>query len=275
MNELVAVPDESDTIHCCTCGLPVTTREIHRLEGEPCCRQCLSGFALAVRQALERPAFSGSLIPWLRREELGVVRAFVQTVGAGLSHPTLFFARLPAVSQPWAPLLFAVLCTVLFYFPGLFINYTFILPTVLQELESQQIPNSMGPALNQMAHRVADLTVINWMMFLVEFVVIHVIFASWIQQVLVSLAGGRRGFDVTLQVRCYSLVGMSFHLIPVVGLFIGQIYCIAINALGLRQVHGISWASAVAAILPLLILWWLPLAFLFRMFTLGAATGAG
>ena len=267
MDESTTVLGESDVIRCCTCGLPITAREIPRLEGEPCCQRCLAGFALAVRQALESPTLSSSLIPWLRREELGVVRAFVQTVGDGLSHPTRFFARLPTVSRPWAPLLFAVVCTLVFYFPGLFINRTFVLPTVLQALnqalESQQIPGWFKPILDWLA---VELTFTDWMMLMVQFIIMQVVFASWIQQVFVYLAGSRRGYEVTLQVRCYSLVGMSFLLIPLVGYIISLIYWIAINALGLREVHGIpGWASVLAAISPLLV---------FSVIALGAGAGA-
>jgi hypothetical protein len=283
MNEHTAATEEPTVIRCCTCGLPITTRETPRLEGEPCCLRCLSGFAAAVRQASEAGLPSTSLIPWLRCKELGVVRAFVQTVRDGLSHPTRFFARLPAVSQPWAPLLFAVACTLVFYFPGLFINYTLISPAILQQLqqteENQQVPAYLSPIFDQLALQMSDQSATRWMrliLYLLQFIVMEVLFASWIQQIFVYLAGSRQGFEATLQVRCYSLVGMSFLLIPVVGWIIGQVYWIAINALGLRQVHRISgWMSALAAISPLLVLWLLPLVFWFRMIALGPGTGAG
>lgn len=266
MNEFASVSEESSAVRCCTCSLPITTREIPRLEGEPCCQRCLSGFAAAVRRSLEGPALPASLIPWLRRRELGVVRAFVQTVSDGLSHPTMFFGRLPSVSQPWAPLLFAVVCTLVFYFPGVFINQTFF-QEMRQAHDMQQIPSSLRPVFDQLVRQFSNQSLTHWMMLMLQFIMVNVIFASWIQQVLVYLAGSRRGFEVTLQVRCYSLVGMTFFLIPVIGLLIGQIYWIAINALGLREVHGISgWVSVLVAVSPLFVFW---------MVALGVGAGSG
>lgn len=250
--------ESQEPVRCVTCGLPITTPEIPRLEGEPCCRRCLAGFAAAVRHANETPATPTTLIPWLRREELGVPRAFAETVGESLSHPVRFFSRLPMITQLWTPLFFAVLCTAVFYFPGLLINETLVFPAIVERLEQvqaqEQLPTSFGPVFEQMKVQLANRGPGQWMLLMVQFVIIDILLASWIQQIFVYLAGGRRGYEVTLQVRCYSLVGMCLHLIPVIGLFFGQIYWIVMNALGLREVHGIPiWLSVVAAMSPLLI----------------------
>ncbi|HPA47504.1 MAG TPA: YIP1 family protein [bacterium] len=244
---------------CCTCGVPIGTREVPRLEGEPCCQRCLAGFAASVRRAgMENSTQSSNLIPWLRREELGFFRAFMQTVSDAMSQPTRFFGRLPTVSPPWAPLLFAVVCAFLFYFPGLLINETLLLPLVTQELQrvetNGEAAQPFDAVYEKMALYFSDRSPSRWMTLLIKFLIVEIILASWIQQIFVYLAGGRRGFEVTLQVRCYSLVGILFLLIPFVGMFIGYICWIGMNALGLREVHGISgWLSVLAAISPLLV----------------------
>ncbi|MFH1741547.1 MAG: Yip1 family protein [bacterium] len=260
MNEQTEPKHEQTVTRCFTCGMPIAAPEIPRLEGEPCCQRCLTGFAAAVRRSLESPQQQPAalLIPWLRREELGVSRAFLQTVGDAISHPTRFFGRIPTVSQPWSPLLFAVVCTVVFYFPGLLINQTLVFPALLEQLQQaeadQQIPSMFAPIFQQMSSQLSNRSPSHWMVLLAQFVVIDILLASWIQQIFVYLAGGRQGFEVTLQVRCYSLVAISLHLIPVVGVLIGYIYWIVMNALGLREVHGISgWLSVLAAVSPLLV----------------------
>ncbi len=256
MNENPA--ESHEPVRCVTCGLPITTPDIPRVEGEPCCRRCLAGFAAAVRQGQETPSTPTTLIPWLRRDELGVARAFIQTVSDALSHPVRFFSRLPMITQPWTPLFFAVVCTAVFYFPGLLINEAVVFPFLLERLQELQaneaLPTSLIPVFEQMEVQLANRGPGQWMLLMVQFVIIDILLASWIQQIFIYLAGGRRGYEVTLQVRCYSLVGMCLLLIPVIGFFFGQLYWIVMNALGLREVHGIPiWLSVVAAMSPLFV----------------------
>ncbi len=259
MNEQNDWSIRSDEPICCTCGMPIGTREVPRLEGEPCCRRCLAGFAASVRRAgMENSTQSPNLIPWLRRKELGFVRAFVQTVSDAMLQPTRFFRQLPTVSPPWAPLLFAVVCTFLFYFPGILINQTLLLPLVAQELQKVKATGEPAEPVDAVYEKMtiyfSNRSPSRWLNYLMQFLIVEIILASWIQQIFVYLAGGRRGFEVTLQVRCYSLVGILFLLIPFVGMFIGYFCWIAMNALGLREVHGISgWLSVLAAISPLLV----------------------
>ena len=258
MTETADSHNETIAVRCCTCGLPINTQEIPRLEGEPCCQRCLNGFAAAVRRSMESPRSTVSLIPWLRREELGLPRAFLQTVSDVLSQPTRFFGQLPAVSQPWAPLFFAVICTLLFHFPALAINNMFVFPAIIQQLEQaqniQEMPGYFAPLLNELSRQIHEQNVFSWLMLSLQFIIVNIFFAAWIQQFFVHLAGGRRGFEMTLQVRCYSLVGMFLYLIPGVGLIIGPIFWIAMNAVGLKEAHGLSgWISVFVATSPLLI----------------------
>jgi hypothetical protein len=68
------------------------------------------------------------------------------------------------------------------------------------------------------------------------------------------VGGNQRGFEATFRAISYSHSALLFHIVPIVGTFVGGIYLFILAILGVREGHEISTGKAVLAVLlPLII----------------------
>lgn len=245
---------------CAACAIVV--------EGEPFCQICWDGCIAHLRNLQQIKDEYKREIPWQRWRELGPVKAFMETAGQVVFQPRFFFSHLPSGQELAAPLLFAVICILLFWFPMNVIYIKFIFPSVLHSLsmeepaltgaESAPLPGndaSNPPDIQQaMRQRIGSITGMEILTMPVNFILFNIFIASLLQQVLVSFFQGRQGFAATFQIRCYSMIAQSFLLIPFLGILLAEIGSLFVCMRGFQIVQKLTFTQALCvALVPIMI----------------------
>ncbi len=186
--------------------------------------------------------------PWEMRSELGTGRAIVQTMRAVLFSPTSFFRGLETGGGIKEPLAFGLL--------------TGSLGTMLEVFWQFLIKGGSLAAVGQGLFGPLSMSVIFViaMVLCPLFVAIAMFVASAIVHVLLLIVrGGRNGFGATFSVVAYSQAAQVWSFIPFIGGFIGGIWLIVVQIIGLREIHEISYLRVILALL-------IPLAFVIAVF---------
>jgi hypothetical protein len=82
------------------------------------------------------------------------------------------------------------------------------------------------------------------------------IYSAILHLLLLMVRGGKNGFEATFRVVAYSQAAQVWELIPIVGSWIGGVWQLIVQVVGLREIHGVSYLRIILAFL-------LPVAFLF------------
>jgi len=82
------------------------------------------------------------------------------------------------------------------------------------------------------------------------------IYSGILHLLLLIVRGGKNRFEATFRVIAYSQAAQVLDLIPIAGSWIGGIWQLIIQVIGLREMHGISYLRVFMAFL-------LPVGFLF------------
>ena len=196
------------------------------------------------------------VLPWERRSEMDLEKAFAKTVAAFL-HPRNAWAATPESGGYAGPLLFAALCGAL----GALFTATYDLmlfqwmlrrnPT----LRSANVPWLTGRSilplskLNILISPIVNGVVVTLMVF----VVAAIIHAG------VVLVGARKrstsGFEGTFRVAAYGSAGLMGQAVPLLGSLLAFVWCLVLAVTGVARMHRISIGKTVAAlILPFAIL---------------------
>lgn len=244
--------------HCEHCGKPICLNCVINVEGEPFCQVCWEGFTSKLKSADDERREEPSGIPWQRRGELGMPQAFIQTVRMVGLETEKFFSRLPARSPFAPPIAFALFCILLFWFP-MQIFYTKVLGPPLVESLFEAERDAAGPAISAPAgetpaqmdpeteRRYRAFTEFNLNQMLTmpfNYLIFNVIIASMLQQALVSLFNGRKGYSATLQIRCYTMAVQCLYLIPVIGIILTEFFTLLICARGFQVVQELKFHQA-------------------------------
>ena len=81
-------------------------------------------------------------------------------------------------------------------------------------------------------------------------IALSIIIGSGVTHLCLMIVGGnRRGFEATFRAISYSHSALLFHIVPIVGTFVGGIYLFILAILGVREGHEISTGKAVLAVL--------------------------
>ena len=81
-------------------------------------------------------------------------------------------------------------------------------------------------------------------------VLIAILATSAILHGLLALVrGGKNGFEATFRVVCFSQSAQLWGLIPLVGGFIGALWLLGVQVIGLRQIHAISYLRVATALM--------------------------
>lgn len=185
--------------------------------------------------------------PWEERAQRGFLAALIETVRIVLLEPSKAFATMPAVGGLGAPLFFFVLCATVGGLAGL----------VYQMVLTAVNPTAGGPEQQALARALASTAVLGSTIMILPFFFAALAFISsaFTHLALMIVGGAKKSFEATFRVTCYAGGSTSvLNLLPVCGGLAAWIWNIVIMVLGLSEVHGISKARAlIAVLLPTLV----------------------
>ncbi len=219
---------------CRHCGKGICTNCSILVEGEPFCQVCWERFVAQIRPKTSADTVA-SMIPWQRRRELGIFQAFVDTAGMVAFQPARFFRKIPAGTEMAPPLLFAIICILIFWFPMYIFYIKFFLPSFL----------STWPVDPEIFQKLQSLSHFDLLFLPLDFMIYYIIFASLLQQLLVSLFRGRKGYAATLQIRCYAMIVQCLWLIPILGFFLSEIFSLVLCTRGFQVAQQLSLPRAI------------------------------
>ena len=202
--------------------------------------------APAVVTATATAAAPGSGLPWEHRQQLGLVKAWLDTVSLLISKPSEAFTMMRPEGGMTDPLLFGVIggCA------GAIVS-------ILFQGVMQAIPGFSGA--NDFYHAIG---VSQWVFFIIYavlsplLVVLGLFVGGAILHLCLMLVGGaNRSFETTFRVVCFAAGAANlFSMIPICGGWIAAIYQIVLNCIGLSRAHPTTTGKALMAIfLPLIV----------------------
>jgi hypothetical protein len=172
--------------------------------------------------------------PWEDQDNLGFLQALIQTIKQSMLSPAEFFGKIPLSAGFLLPLLFALIVESV----GSMAAYLWSMAAggdVFSEL------NGRNPMLFAL--------LIPLLLFMGIFIWSMLLHAS-----LFLVGGAREDFEATFRIVCYTSGPELLGVIPIVGGIASIIWKVYITIVGIREVHGISNARAVIAlVLPVLI----------------------
>ena len=191
-------------------------------------------------------AAPGSGLPWEHRQQLGLVKAWLDTVSLLISKPSEAFTMMRPEGGMTDPLLFGVIggCA------GAIVS-------ILFQGVLQAIPGFGGA--NDFYHTIG---VSQWAFFIIYavlsplLVVLGLFVGGAILHLCLMLVGGaNRSFETTFRVVCFAAGAANlFSMIPICGGYIAGIYQIVLNCIGLSRAHPTTTGKALMAIfLPLIV----------------------
>jgi hypothetical protein len=81
------------------------------------------------------------------------------------------------------------------------------------------------------------------------------LYSGVLHLLLLAVGGGKRGYEATFRVVSYSQAAQAWGLIPFIGGWIGSLWQVIVQIIGLREIHGTSYLRVIIAFLiPLALL---------------------
>jgi hypothetical protein len=196
--------------------------------------------------AVAPTATPGSGLPWENRQQIGLVKAWLDTVSLLIAKPGDAFAMMRPEGGLMDPLLF-----------GLIGGCAGSVVSILFQGLMQSIPGFHSG--NDLSH---FFGLGHWAFIIIYavispfLVVMGLFIGGAILHVCLMLVGGaNRSFETTFRVVCFAGGAANlFSMIPMCGGFIAGIYQIVLNCIGLTRAHPTTTGKALMAIfLPLII----------------------
>lgn len=193
---------------------------------------------------------------WQNWRELGIPNAFIATARELAFAPHAFFSRIRASTPTGAALLFAIICTLVIWFPVQIFYLLILFPAILTQMSASAATDPrMAELVAEMTAKFEAVTPSTIAFLPIAYLFYYLILGSLAQHGLIMLFRGRQGYSATFQVRCYALVMQLFALIPFIGLLLAEVATVIVCALGFRVSQGISVPqSFLVATVPLLFL---------------------
>jgi hypothetical protein len=174
--------------------------------------------------------------PWENRPGFGLWSSIISTVKAVLFSPGEFFASLPKDAGMREPLAFGILTGSVGLMFSLFWQSLVLLGSLLPQ----------APAL--LRQFAAALLFLAFFLFVPVFVSGSVFVYSAILHLLLRIVrGGSGGFEASFRVVAYSQAAQTWGLIPFVGSWIGGIWQLIVQIVGLRGIHETTYARVILA----------------------------
>jgi len=185
--------------------------------------------------------------PWENRSGIGFVGGISRTLKEVLFSPAAFFRGLTFREGLGEPLAFGLLAGAVGNMFGLF------WPVMM--VSGGFFPFG-GAVLGQLSPGLIFLILVVAVPVCVTLSML--IYSGILHLLLLMVRGGKNGFEATFRVVAYSQAAQVWELVPVVGSWIGGVWRIVVQVVGLREMHGVSYLRIIVAFL-------LPVAFLFAV----------
>lgn len=182
-------------------------------------------------------------LPWERRSELGIFAALRDTVRLILSEPTATFRAMTTGGGFQSPLRYYVVLATVGSWMALICEF----------ITRKFVPEAMTGLAGKISSANTPATLIAAAIMAPIFAAVAAFIASGIiHAVVLALGGEDKKFAATFRAYCYSVgTAYVFMLIPTCGAFIFLVSAAILLVIALREIHGISTAKAVVAmVLP-------------------------
>lgn len=181
--------------------------------------------------------------PWEERERLGLIPSLISTLKGSLLKPGIFFKNMPVSGGIGGPLFYAMILGTLGIMFG--IIWQILFGGMLKMMaQPPGISQEYGPGVLLAIAILSPLIVI--MGVFIGSGILHLC--------LMILGGNKKGFEATFRVISYANGAQILSAIPLCGGFIGAIWMIVLEIIGLKEAHGISGGKAALAVfLPLIV----------------------
>ena len=188
---------------------------------------------------------SGGGLPWEHRQELGLVKAYFDTVVMVLTKPAEAFALMKTEGDMMGPMLFALIG-----------GCAGIIVSVLVQLALHSI-GFMADRQNAMFGMVVvGLWSIGYIILSPVIVIVFLFIGSGILHLCLMIVGGaKKSFETTFRVVCFSS-GSTYLLsmIPFCGGMIAMVWNIVVEIIGLARAHETDTGkAAMAVLLPIIV----------------------
>jgi hypothetical protein len=176
--------------------------------------------------------------PWENRSELGLWQGIYQTFKAVLFSPDKLFGTMTHEGGIMEPLAFGLLLGSIGSMFGFFWQFLMMSGSLL----------ALGEEL--MGHLSMSLIFFAIIIISPLFVTITMFIASAVLHLLLLIVrGGKNGFEATFRVVSYSQATQLWAVIPFVGGFIGGLWILIVQIIGLREIHESSYLRVILALL--------------------------
>jgi hypothetical protein len=185
-------------------------------------------------------AASGGGLPWEHREQLGMFKAYCDTVSMVLTKPNEAFAMMKTEGDMTGPMLFALIGGS----AGLIV--CFLLQIALQSI------GVMGSGRNAIADMFGmGIGIFLFIVLVPVLIIVGMFLGSGILHLCLMIVGGaKKPFETTFRVVCFSS-GSTYLLamIPFCGGMIAGVWNIVLECIGLARAHETDTGKAVLAVL--------------------------
>ena len=186
--------------------------------------------------------------PWEDRAKLGFWKAFWDTLKSILTQPTEFYQKLEPEGNLGSAIGFAVLTGSIGAIVGILWQIPF-------QLFQSAIISTHNPsmAVGQTAFQMVLMIVVAitaplWVLIGLFIISAITHFVLWL------LGGANKSFTATIRVVSYAMSAAILNIIPFCGGFIGTIWEMVIEIIGLKEVHETTYGKSIAAkLIPIFI----------------------
>ncbi len=213
------------------------------------CPQCKNRFAFAPPEADpgledkqndigEEGRVERRAPPWESRPELGLWQAIYQTFKGVLFSPDKLFSSMTHKGGIMEPLAFGLLLGSIGSMFGFFWQFLMMSGSLM----------ALGEEL--IGH--LSMSLIFFVIIIISplFVTIAMFVTSAVLHLLLLVVrGGKNGFEATFRVVSYSQATQIWGVIPFLGGFIGALWIIIVQIIGLREIHETSYLRVILALL--------------------------
>jgi hypothetical protein len=188
---------------------------------------------------------SGGGLPWEHREQLGIFKAYFDTVSMVLTQPAVAFATMKTEGDMTGPMLFALIG-----------GSAGLIVSLLLQIALHSI-GFMGDRQTAMfGLGIAGVWAIGYILLVPVMVIVGMFVGSGILHLCLMIVGGaKKPFETTFRVVCFSS-GSTYLLsmIPFCGGVIAGVWNIVLECIGLARAHEIDTGKAVmAVVLPVIV----------------------
>lgn len=182
-------------------------------------------------------------LPWEHRNELGLLKAFVDTASVLLTRPNEAFALMKREGGLMDPLSFAMIG-----------GSAGTIASTLFQIGLASIPGIGGN--NNVVAMFGMGMVFGFLLLTPLFVAVGVfLFSALVHGCLMLAGGANKTFETTFRVVCFSSgAAYLFSIIPFCGGYITPVFNIVLECIGLSRAHETTMGKAVFAVLLPLIL---------------------